>query len=95
MWQGMQPKTKALLVALVSAVAAAVVAWLQACTPAQLDKADSALSAADEARAVAGCLRDVAEQYGDAELSESNAREALAALKACKPSEQSADAGSK
>jgi hypothetical protein len=37
----------------------------------------------------------VAEQYGDAELSESNAREALAALKACKPSEQSADAGSK
>ncbi len=89
----MQPKTKALIATLITAVAAALVAWLQACTPAQLSKADSALSAADEARAVAGCLRDVAEQYADARPSE--AAEALAALKACKPSEQSADAGSK
>jgi hypothetical protein len=91
----MSPKTKALCIALLTAVAGALAAWLQACTPSQLDKADRAF---EQAQAHLACVREVEQAYADLALepmaaTPARAQEAFRALKACAKRETQADAG--
>lgn len=91
----MSPKTKALCIALLTAVAGALAAWLQACTPAQLDKADRAF---EQAQAHLACVREVERAYADLALDPTHAtparaQEALKALRDCAKPEAQADAG--
>jgi hypothetical protein len=68
----MSPKLRNLLIALITAVAAAVVAYLQGCSPANLQQADRVFEAA---QAQLACVRDV-RAHNEALPSNANAADA-------------------
>ena len=91
----MSNKTKGLLVALIAAVAAALTAYLQGCSPAQLQSADRAF---ETAQAELACIRSVERENADL-LANPKAVTLAAAerlaegLKACAKPAPAADAG--
>lgn len=92
----MSPKLRNLLIALITAAAGAVVAYLQGCSPAALEKADRAFEAA---QAELACVRHV-RAHNEAALldpegaSLSELKQFAADLKACVPgASANADAG--
>ncbi len=89
----MTPKTRNLLIGLLAAVAAALTAYLQACTPAELAKARSAAELAPgQAECILAATRPAVE--APKELSLSEALEMRAAVQACfAAAPTSADAG--
>lgn len=92
----LSPGLKKVLLAVGAAVAALVTYLTQACTPAQVAKADRAF---DAARTHLDCVQGVERAYADLALepesaTPARAAEALRALRACAKSD-SADAGGK
>jgi hypothetical protein len=92
----MSPKLRNLLIALITAVAAAVVAYLQGCSPANLQQADRVFEAA---QAQLACVRDV-RAHNEALLLDpesvtlASGKQLANDLRACLPSNaNAADAG--